>query len=157
MEELTSKDEIFNLWLLMSKVNRAIFKAREKELKLLGITPEQCEILFAVSHLGIEAHPTKIAKAMLREPHTISTIINRMIEKGLLKRVNRSEKKKLLVGLTKKGEKAQCQTLKRDSIHTIISVLNEEDRKQLWIYLESMLNSGITILDTYYKSPWSSI
>ena len=43
----------------MLKIHRAVFKAREKELKPLGITLEQCEVLYTVKHLGKEGHPAK--------------------------------------------------------------------------------------------------
>ena len=36
MDDLLSVDEVYNLWLLLIKARRAVFKAREKELSKLG-------------------------------------------------------------------------------------------------------------------------
>jgi len=156
MEELTQKDPIFNLWLLMTKTRRVIFKRRERELLPYNLTPEQCEILYIVKNLGNEAFTSKIARLMLREVHTISSIVSRMVERGLLTKTKDVKYKNMIrVALTKKGSEAQCQSEERNSIHQILSSLNEEERQQLWDYLKVILDKGIEVLDKSYKSPWS--
>lgn len=123
-------DQEYNLWLLFSHTWRAMFKARERELSGYGITPDQAELLLAVQALGGCTTPAAISRSTLREPHTISGLIDRMNAKGLITK-NQDEKRRNVVRvcLTPKGEEAYQNSTRRQVISEIIAGLSIEERR----------------------------
>ena len=77
-----------DLWMLMTHTRYAIYRAREKELLRYDVSPEQVGVLFIVQVLGNRATPSEISRFVLRQPHTISALIERMEEKGLVKKMH---------------------------------------------------------------------
>jgi DNA-binding MarR family transcriptional regulator len=143
MENLSSADEVYNLWLLFIKARRAVFKAREKELSQYGITPEQAGILFVVKHIGSRATPAEISRLTIREPHTVSGLVDRLEKAGLVKKVHDLDKKNLVrVAITEKGEQAYHHSTKRESIHHAMSSLSEEERQQLRSSLQKLFDKA---------------
>ena len=156
MYTISSDDKLFNAFLLLLKTRRALYRSREMELNPLDITPEQCEILFIILTKKENISQKEIARLVLKEPHSVSSIIDRMVIKGLVKKTKDAKQKNLVrISLTKKGRDMQECTSQRDSIHNIMSVLSEEELSRLWLYLEKLLNQVIEELDRYYLSPHS--
>lgn len=58
-----------------------------------GITPEQAGVLFCIKVIGKEATPAKISRYTIREPYTVSAMLNRMERKGLIKKVKDLDRK----------------------------------------------------------------
>jgi DNA-binding MarR family transcriptional regulator len=80
--------------------------------------------------LDKEATVVKISKNMIREPHTVSTLVERMVKKGLVEKVlDLKRKNSVRVVLTEKGKKAYALTTKRGPIHRILSSLTKQERK----------------------------
>ena len=156
MHTVSSEDKLFNLWLLLLKTRRVLYRAREKELIPYDITPEQGEILYINRTKGGNISQTEIARLMARESHTISGIIQRMEKKGLVKKVQdlKSKNTKKL-HTTKKGNQVLKRVDERVTIRNIISALTEEECSQLWSLLEKLLSTGIKELDKYYVCPYT--
>ncbi len=70
-----------DLWILLAHTRYAVYRSREKELQRYGVSPEQVGILFIVQALGNRATPSEISRYVLRQPHTVSALIDRMAEK----------------------------------------------------------------------------
>lgn len=133
-------DEDQDLWLLFTHARYAIFRAREKELQRYGISPEQAGVLFVVQALGRKATPAEISRFILRQPHTVSALVDRMAKRGLVKKYKDLDKKNLVrVALTERGQKAYEYSTKRGPIHRILSNLSTSERKQFRDYLERLL------------------
>ena len=99
-------DADHDLWILLTHTRYAIYRAREKELLRYGVSPEQVGVLFIIQALGSRATPSEIARSILRQPHTVSALIERMAEKGLVKKMHDLDRKNLVrVSLTEKGQK----------------------------------------------------
>jgi DNA-binding MarR family transcriptional regulator len=132
-------DEEQDLWLLLTHTRYAIYRAREKELQRYGVSPEQVSVLFIVQALGNKATPSEISRYILRQPHTVSALIERMAEKGLVKKMHDLDKKNLVrVALTEKGQKVYDISTKRGPIHAILSVLSPAERKHFRASLEKL-------------------
>jgi DNA-binding MarR family transcriptional regulator len=132
-------DEDHDLWMLLTHTRYAIYRAREKELQRYGVSPEQVGVLFIVQALGNRATPSEISRYILRQPHTVSALIERMSEKGLVKKVHDLDKKNLVrVSLTEKGQKIYDSSTKRGPIHKIIGVLSDEERTQFRTLLDKL-------------------
>ncbi|MHC4728121.1 MAG: MarR family winged helix-turn-helix transcriptional regulator [Planctomycetota bacterium] len=158
MHTISSEDKLFNLWLLLLKTRRVLYRAREKELAQYSITPEQAEILFINKAKKGKVSQTEIARLMAREPHTISGIIHRMEKKGLVRKYEDLKLKNVKrIDVTKKGGEVEKKVNKRITINNIMSTLTEQERSQLWSILEKLLSAGITELDKYYLSPYTRL
>ena len=132
-------DPDHDLWLFLTHTRYAIYRAREKELQRYGISPEQVGVLFIIQALENKATPSEISRFIMRQPHTVSALIERMEYKGLVKKYHDLDKKNLVrVGITEKGQQAYEFSRKRGPIHRIMAVLSEEERSQLRELLRKM-------------------
>jgi DNA-binding MarR family transcriptional regulator len=136
-------DEYQDLWLLLTHTRYAIYRSREKELQRYSVSPEQVGVLFIVQALGNKATPSEIARYILRQPHTVSALIERMAAKGFVKKVHDLDKKNLVrVSLTEKGQKIYEDSTRRGPIHRIMSSLADDERSQLKSLLEKLLTQA---------------
>jgi DNA-binding MarR family transcriptional regulator len=132
-------DADHDLWMLLTHTRYAIYRAREKELQRYGVSPEQVGVLFIVQALGNRATPSEISRFIIRQPHTVSALIERMAEKGLVKKMHDLDRKNLVrVSLTEKGQKIYDFSTKRGPIHRIMSSLTAEERTGLQKTLEKL-------------------
>jgi DNA-binding MarR family transcriptional regulator len=121
-----------DLWMLLTRTRYAIYRSREKELIRYGVSPEQAGVLFIIQALQDRATPSEIARSIMRQPHTVSALIERMAEKGFVKKDHDLDKKNLVrVSLTEKGKKVYEYSTKRGPIHKIMEVLSDEEKAQL--------------------------
>jgi len=152
-ESLSLEDKDYNLWLLLIITRRLMYKARQRELNQYGITPPQAGILHVIENIGNKVTPAEISRQTLREPHTVSVLIDSMSKKGLVKKVKDLNKKNLVrVAITEKGKQAYYQSTKRDSVHEIMSSLSEEERQQLNRCLNKLQDKALQVL--YPPYPW---
>jgi MarR family transcriptional regulator, organic hydroperoxide resistance regulator len=139
----TTEDEDQDLWLLLTHTRYAVFRAREKELQRYGLSPEQASLMFVVMGMGNKATPAALSRYLLRQPHTVSALVDRMAKKGLIKKIKDLERKNLVrVVITEKGQRAYELTTKRGPIHRIMNSLNSEEKKLFSQYLEKIYAEG---------------
>jgi DNA-binding MarR family transcriptional regulator len=132
-------DADHDLWMLMTHTRYAIYRAREKELLRYDISPEQVGVLFIVQALGNRATPSEIARFILRRPHTVSALIERMEEKGLVKKMHDLDRKNLVrVSLTERGKKLYDISTRRGPIHRIMGSLDPAERANFQKTLEKL-------------------
>lgn len=136
-------DSDHELYLLFSKARYLTFRAREKELQRYRLTPEQAQMLFTVKTLNGRTTPTELSRVLLRQPHTVSALVERMEQKGLVKKFKDLGRKNLVrVVLTEQGEKAYEVTAKRGPIHRIMSSLNDMEREYFQQCLEKIMQKA---------------
>jgi MarR family multiple antibiotic resistance transcriptional regulator len=139
VEKIVYTDKYYSLWLLLILVKDAIHRARQQELRQVGITSSEAGILFYAQALGNRATPAEISRHLFKRPHGISTLINRMEKKGLVRKVNDLDRKNLVrVELTAKGQQAYNHASERAVIHRIISSLPKKEIQQLSSSLEKL-------------------
>lgn len=132
-------DADHDLWMLMTHTRYAIYRAREKELLRYDVSPEQVGVLFIIQALGNRATPSEISRFVLRQPHTVSALIERMAEKGLVKKMHDLDRKNLVrVSMTEKGKKVYDISTKRGPIHRIMSSLDPTERANFQKALEKL-------------------
>jgi MarR family transcriptional regulator, organic hydroperoxide resistance regulator len=136
----SAEDEDQDMWLLLTHTRYAVFRAREKELQRYGVSPEQVGLLFVVKALGDKATPAAISRQILRQPHTVSALVDRMVRRGLVKKVKDLDRKNLVrVVMTEKGQKIYELSTKRGPIHRIMGSVGEPERKKFKATLEKLL------------------
>lgn len=124
--------EIYTLWDLFGRTRHLGYRLRQKELQPYGITPRQAAMLRVISSLGKKAIPAEISRWLGREGHTVSSNLNAMERRGLIKKTKDLEKKNLVrIALTNKGRQAWRHALKHKSMDTLFSVLTDKERREL--------------------------
>jgi len=148
-------DRDYELWWLIMHMRRAMHKARGKELSKYGITPEEAAVLFTIQAISHAATPAEISRWLLREPHSISGLLNRMQKEGLITKAKDLERKNLVrVAMTEKGRQAYSQSTKRESIHRILTALSEKECQQIRTCLEKLRNKALEELGTASRPPF---
>ena len=145
-------DRDYELWVLLHQACDAMNRARENELRQVGISGAQAVVLFVVKSLGAKATPTEISRCLLRKIHTVSGILNRMEKKRLLRKTkDLPRKNSVRASLTEKGEQAYYQSTKIESISGIMSSLSEQERQQLSSCLKTLRERALKQLGINQK------
>jgi DNA-binding MarR family transcriptional regulator len=145
-------EEDYILWRLLLETRDTVFKARQKELRRYGISPEEAAVLFVVKSLGAKATPTEISRYLLRKIHTVSGILSRMEKKRLLRKTkDLPRKNSVRASLTEKGEQAYYQSTKIESISGIMSSLSEQERQQFSSCLKTLRDRALKQLGIEQK------
>ena len=149
------EDLDFILWMLIMQVRNVVYKAREKELSQYGVTPEQSGALFAIRTIGKEATISALGTWLVREPHSVASLLNRMEQHGLIiKKKSQGGRKSATYTLTPKGDEVYYHSIKRASIHRTMSTFSKEERSNLESYLRKILRTMLREMANEMKPPW---
>ena len=124
------------LVVLLHRCFRAVNKVRQKELSEFGITASQSSIIRTIYRLGNEATASKISEQLFLELNSVSEQLTRMEKEGLIKRKKGSGRRPVTrLEVAEKGHELHLKTMKQESAERIMSVLTEEEKKELWSFL----------------------
>lgn len=127
-----SDDEYYKLWVLLHQARDLILKARTRELSQTDLSFIEASVLFVLTNANATVTPAEMSRWLLREIHSTSMLLQRMADKGLITKTKNLHHKHLIrLTLTEKGRLAYEQTMKRDTVHRLLSCLSESERKQL--------------------------
>ncbi len=123
-------EENFELWFLLNQTRDAVAKAREAELRDIGLTVPQIGLLYMVRNVEKIPTPANIARWLFRKQNTLFALLKGMEKRGLVKKVKDMEKKNLVrIVITEKGEEAYKQSREVNSvIEDIMSCLSKEEK-----------------------------
>jgi len=148
-------DKAHNLWVLLQQAGDTTFRVRGKELAEHGITPAETMALFVIQATGENVMPIEISRWMLREPHTITGLLNRMEKRGLITKSKDLHNKHLVrVSSTEKGKELYDKSNGRGPIHHVISALSEEEQQQFGSYLQKLRDRALEELEIEYEVPF---
>jgi len=138
-------DKFYELWTLLHYVETGIQKARDSEVRTLGISTIQAAILTVLNSYNEPAPIAEIARWLFREPHTVSEAVSRMKKQGLVKRVKVKRGRGTSgVVLAKKGEEtfSQLSEIHRGEhvVKRVMSVLSDKESEQVRICLKKLLS-----------------
>lgn len=148
------EDPITDLSLLLMRTRRAMYKVGEKRLMDCNLSPEQFGVLrYLYSYK--KATIADVTWLLLREPHTMLGLINRMEQKGMITKKQDSKRRNLIeIELTKEGEKLIDCAMAMWPSTVLFEDLNEEEQSQLRTILLKILGKSLDELDSYYRSPF---
>lgn len=127
------KEVNFALWQMVINTTHIMKRARQNELNNIGITVRTSAVLSTIIRLGNEATLSNIARQLVMEVHSISAQLSRMEKEGLIKKLKNPKKKNLIsIKITDKGYELYQKGMERLSIHSVMSILNEEEQQNLW-------------------------
>ena len=141
------------LWVLLDQTAFAVARNRDLELKQYGLTPAQAAVLYTLENYNGQATQNEISQFTMRQHHSVSTLINRMVDRGLVEKVQLPNGSGSLVSITKKGRNIYANT-NRSSVEMIFSVLSEEEREQYAIFLKRLLKKARNLLGIDYRPPF---
>jgi DNA-binding MarR family transcriptional regulator len=125
-------DDDYNLIALINQTGHAFSLARTRELSAHNLSMMRAAVLLVLQVRDNNATPTEISQWLLREPHTISALLDRMEKDGLIRRYRDLHKRNTVrVAMTEKGRAAYQESLARETFHSVMSVLSKEEREQL--------------------------
>ena len=144
MAEILSDDDLYNLWLTLRRTSHVVMKARNKELSQYGMSAVTAAVLLIIHSLDSNVTPAEISRQILREAHSVSGLVSRMAKAGFVRKVKDLVRKNLVrVELTEKGRDAYDSASRRESIHRIMAVLSQTERKQLMLYLKRLREAAL--------------
>lgn len=141
------------VWGLLEHARSLIFRARELELAQFGITIEQMSILHAILINDGSATIDEVASITVRQHNSVSTLVNRMIKSGLIKKVKPLHEKKYLLLMTDKAHRT-VEKIPRKSIEMAFSCLSKEEKAQLATSLEHLTENGHELLGHNFNLPF---
>jgi len=155
MEADVDSDRDFKLWVLLRQTCYAMIRARENELRQIGISSRQAAVLSIVKTVTVPATPAEISRWLFRQPHTVSGLLNRMEKQGLMRKVKDLERKNMIrIVLTEKGEQAYQRSRGVKVTDKILSCLSPKKRDSLRTYLKALRNKALEEIGVGYQLPF---
>lgn len=148
-------EEERQLRILLSEAHRLITATAEKELKPLGITSAQTGVLYVLHMMkkkDISPTPAEIARWLSRRPMTISALLDRMEEQGLVTQKRDIRPREIHVEMTDKGKKTYREMREiRRAVPKVLSSLSPSQRQQMKAFLEKLTQEAqLALLEPPY-------
>lgn len=124
-------DEFFYLWVLIAQTRDAMLRARERDYARFGITNERQAVLYIIDSNGGHATPVDIARDLFRELHSVTGMLKRMEDAGLISRHEGPGRSKVEVRLTEQGRDVLEKSRHNETDKRILSVLTKRERERL--------------------------
>lgn len=133
-------------WVLLRQTWTALFKVAEAKLRKTGLSPEQLDVLWSCMGATAPLTPAEISRRIFRESQTVTGLLDRLERDGLLVRIPKRKGRPFTqVQLTPAGQKA-CEPaigVAKELITRLMSVLSEEEHKQLQELLRVLFQKGV--------------
>jgi DNA-binding MarR family transcriptional regulator len=136
----------YRLWMYLNTVRFTISRLRELELAHFGITVEQSSILKVLVDRGMSATSRELENATLRQHHTISTIVNRMMKLDLVSRERKTGERNYRIFITDQGKFVLSQ-MTTTAIDVTFCVLTKKEKQSLIACLRSLYSKARNLLN----------
>ena len=151
---IKKNDPEINLYILLDQTRDLVTNAVELELKHLRMTQPQVKVLTMLSREDRPVTLDELANWTLKEFNSVSTLINRMEKKGLVRKIKKDGDLKTYIALTEKGSDLYHRQVTERSIHLIFNELSEEEKKQLKDLLMKVRNTTRELMGLDFKPPF---
>ena len=142
-----NEDDDFNLVALIEHTGHAVYLARERELRQYKFTSRTAATLLVVWAMDNNATPTDISRWLLREPHSVTGMLDRMERDGYIHRYQDRQRKNVVrVAMTEKGRQAYFNSIRRESYHEMATCINDDERKELRRILTKLWKAALSQL-----------
>lgn len=158
MDESSEFNQHEVTWAHLSVTSSILRKALEMELGQVGLTVPQSLVLNILKSSPEPLTPTKLARLMFREPHSVSALLTRMEKQGLVKRTPDLERKNWVrVSLTKKGEEAYKRQLTQRKVRNITRCLSGEELDILNEIIRKVRAEAVEMVREMQPSPYDEL
>lgn len=141
-------EEDYRLWLMFVSAHDLMVRCREAELSEFGVTFPQYRVLQILYINEEPLNQADIARQLFREPHSVSSILKRMEEAGLIIKEQDSERKnsyKIL--MTEKGMDVYEKGQKKDFPSKLFKVLSKEEKVMMQKFLSHLCEISVKKLN----------
>lgn len=149
-----SEDPKINTAILLEQTRDIVYHAIELELKHLKLNIPIIKILTMLSRQKEGATLNDIANWSLRELNTTSTLINKLVDRGLVRKFRKNDDPRAYFSLTEEGEDLYQNKITERSIHMIFEGLSDEENRQLDLLLKKVRDRSRDLLGIDYKPPF---
>jgi DNA-binding MarR family transcriptional regulator len=147
-------DPDINLYILLDQVDSITTNAVELELKHLRLSQPQARVLTMLSREGEPATIEELSNWTLKEFNSVSTLINRMEKKELIKKIKKPGDLKTYIALTEKGSELYHRQVTERSIHLIFENLSNEEKRAFESILKKLRDTTRDLLGLDYRPPF---
>lgn len=142
------------LWVLLRQVGHLMTELRREDLLKYEMSPAQAATLRSVAHLGKIATPAEISRWLMRKPHTITHLLNRMEKCGQVKKVKDMERgNQVRIALTEKGQQDYAAVKEAEYTHSILDILDESEKEVMSACLNKIRTRLLEELNLSYRPP----
>jgi DNA-binding MarR family transcriptional regulator len=125
-------------------------KVSDRALASWGLTVAQAPVLVILREAGRPIMITEVARRLLLETPSVTTMVDRLTERGLVERIkDPKDRRKTLVALTRKGKRL-VETI-REPGHQLeeemFGVLNPAERSNLKVILQKFHDANISRIE----------
>ena len=135
------------LYMLIGQVSAGLYRAREHELRPLGIPMMHSAVLFVLKEADGPVAPAEISRRLMRRHQSILQLLGRMEKQGYVT-IHRGPRKggPVKVVMTDKGREVVALAWEREKAMTkIISCLSKQERETLGMYLERLRDRAYAV------------
>lgn len=148
-----SEDEL--LWARLFLAAKVVERAREIELSRVDASLIQAMVLYALKLSPEPLTPTRLARLLCREPHSMSALIERMEKQGLVKKKRDLSRKNLVrVVITPAGEQAFQRQRSANVVANVTSSLTREERETLGICVDKLRARAAELIRQMTPTPY---
>jgi DNA-binding MarR family transcriptional regulator len=146
MKDLFDRNDIqTKIWMNWYHTSELITKYADSKLsKVKGLSYQQFLVLLIMNKMGENANATEMAKKLDKNTNTLSTILDRMEEKGLVKKIRDTEDRRLVWAImTEKGKDKLTATTKASwaLFEKLTSCFSQEEMKTFDALLEKLMKT----------------
>lgn len=139
-------DTALTAWVTMAQTWSAMYKAAERKLAKVGLTPEQIDVLWVCRDYPGQLTPAELSRLIFRESQSVAGLLLRMEREGLVRRVPKRKGHPFTeVQITPKGEE-MCRPgieVLMALIAKIVSSLSAEELGQLQELLRKLRKNAL--------------
>jgi DNA-binding MarR family transcriptional regulator len=143
------------LWGRLFLAAKVVERAREIELSRVNVSLIQAMVLYALKLSPEPLTPTRLARMLCREPHSMSALIDRMEAQGLVKKKHDLSRKNLVrVVMTPEGEQAFRRQRSVNVVANLTSTLTSEEREMLGICVDKLRIKATKLIREMTPTPY---
>jgi DNA-binding MarR family transcriptional regulator len=142
-------------WVTLYQAHNAIFKVAELALLPHNLSLPQLHLLAILKKADGLVTTGEIGQAMVKASQTITGLVDRVEEPGLVERVfDRSDRRKTWVRLTEKGEQklAEAYPVANRLAEELSAVLTDQELQYLQAKLEKLRGAAMDRLEAAFAS-----
>jgi len=137
------RDE-YELWKLWRRSSHLMVRARDIEVRPFHVSPIQAGVLMFLKEHTEPCTPADISRWLMREPHAVSQLLDRMEKQGLVIKTKDTKRKNLVrVKMTEKGEEIYHGVKRIKICQKVLNNLTQAELNTLWSALDKMQDIAI--------------
>ena len=154
MDNDSTKERIRTLEKLCQQTHDYLNRVGSMKLHRIGLTSVRMMVLSILKQASEPVTIAMVAGGIARELNTVTELLKRMEQDGLIKKVRQKGKPNLYtIELTEKGEEAYSRAVELDAHYNILASLTQEEQGNLAGYLNKIRSKSLEELHELINFP----